>query len=206
MTVNVNGSVVPALTAPRLTAEDPAKLARVPEKTLVDPWTIVRFIFEQKSVAVPFTDPLFDCVHAAPGVKENVDAPTVPVFLIEIVVATAVPGENVVEPPNLLIDEHVAEFDDTDPPSVEVQVTVAPAFCSCMVNAPDAAVFVEFVIDAAKPDRVPVTDSESSVALSTAVVIVRGTKRRRLMAGMGTVLCRNRGQGIRGGKMYRSST
>lgn len=193
VTVKVKGTVLPAGTAARAIALDPAKLASVPEKTEVEPCVIVRFIFEQKSVAEPFTEPLFDCVHAAPGVRLKLDAATVPVFLIVMLVATDEPGTKVVEPPNLLIDEQVAEFEETVVPSVEVQVTVAPAFCSCIVSAPDAAVLVEFVIAAVNPDRVPVSESDRSVALSTPEAMVSGTKRARRMAGMETVLCRRTG-------------
>ena len=177
MTAKVKEELAPAASVVKLSAADPANDANVPENTVVPACLTTRFILEQKSVAVPLLEPLFDWVQEAPGVRVKVLAAIVPVFFIVTVVVAVYPGAATVEPPNLLIVEQVAEFVDTDPLSVEVQVTVAPAFCSCMISVPEAAVFAEFVIAAVNPDSVPVTDSDSSAAESSAVVTAIGVKR-----------------------------
>jgi hypothetical protein len=101
------------------------------------------------------------------------------VFLIEIAVLTVLPGVIVVLPPNLLIVAHVAEFVETEPLSVLRQVTVAPAFCSCMIRVPAPAVLLELVMLAANPDRVPVRERESRTAAKMPAVSATGAKRRR---------------------------
>lgn len=182
VTAKLNGTLAPAAGAGGIVNADeaaPAKLARVPLNTVVDPDVMTRFIFEQRSVAVPFWLPLFDCVHVEPGVRVNVDAFAEPVFLIVIAVLTVLPGVIVVLPPNLLIVEQVAEFVDTEPPSVLEQVTVPPAFCSCIVSVPVAAVLLLFVMLAANPDRVPVSESARSTDAKTPAMIATGAKRSR---------------------------
>ena len=143
------------------------------------PEVILRFIFAQMSVADPFVVPLAEGVHFVPGVRVNVDAAAVPVFLIAIDVVTVLPGVIVVLPPNLLIVEHVAALVDTVPPSVLEHVTLPAAFCSCMTRVPLAAVFELFVIDAAKPDRVPVSDSARRAAAPTPAISAIGAMRNR---------------------------
>jgi hypothetical protein len=140
------------------------KLARVPLNTVVEPEVTTRFILAHRSVAVPLAEPFADWVHVAPGFSVKVLAFAVPVFLIEIAVFTVLPGVIVVLPPNLLIVEQVAEFVETEPPSVLRQVTVAPAFCSCMISVPLPAVLLLFVMLAANPERVPVSERESRTA------------------------------------------
>lgn len=163
----------------------PASDAAVPEKTVNAPEVMTTFSFAHRSVAVPFKAPLFDCVQVAPGVRVKVLAATVPTFLIVIGVLTVFPGNIVVLPPNLLIEEQVDVFVDTDPRSVLRQVTVAPAFCSCMTRAPVAAVFALFVMLATNPERVPDIDTDSNTAPRTPVAIVRGAKRARLVFAAG---------------------
>jgi len=85
-------------------------------------------------------------------------------------------------PPNLLIVEQVAEFVETEPPSVLRQVTVAPAFCSCMISVPLAAVLLLFVMLAANPDRVPVSERESRTAAKMPARRATGAKRIRFSA------------------------
>ena len=84
-----------------------------------------------------------------------------------------------VEPPNLFIDEHVEVLVETVPPSVERQVTVSPAFCSCITSAPEATVFVLLLIEAVNPASVPDIETESSTAASVPVTIAIGAKRTR---------------------------
>jgi len=150
----------------------------------VEPDVITRFIFEQRSVAVPFCVPLADWVQVAPGVSVKVLAAEVPVFLMVIGVFTVTPGVIVVLPPNLLIVEHVAEFVETEPPSVLRQVTEAFAFCSCMTSVPLAAVLLLLVMLAANPERVPVSESERRTAAKMPAMSATGAKRRRLTGEM----------------------
>jgi len=185
VTAKVNGTEAPAAGAAGIVnaeAAAPLKLASVPLNTVVEPEEMTRFIFAQRSVAVPFTEPFADWVHVAPGVSVNVEAFAVPVFLIEIAVVTVLPGVIVVLPPNLLIVEHVAEFVETEPPSVLVQVTVPPAFCSCIVSVPLAAVLLLLVMLAANPERVPVSERESSTAAKMPARSATGANRIRFRA------------------------
>lgn len=181
----MNGTLAPAAGAAGIVkaeAAAPLKLARVPLKTVVEPEVMTRFILAQRSVAVPFWAPLFDCVQVAPGVSVKVAAFAVPVFLIEIAVLTVLPGVIVVLPPNLLIVEQVAALVETEPPSVLRQVTVAPAFCSCMTRVPVAAELALFVMLAANPDSVPVRESESRTAAKMPARSATGAKRIRFSA------------------------
>lgn len=178
----MNGTVAPARGAAGIVivdAADPAKPARVPVYTVVAPEVTLRFSFAQTSVADPFVDPFADCVHFAPGVSVNEDAAAVPVFLIVIDVDTVFPGVIVVLPPNLLMVEHVAAFVETLPPSVLAQVTLPAAFCSCMTSVPLAAVFELFVMEAANPDNVPVSDSDSITAAAIPATRATGAMRKR---------------------------
>ena len=189
MTAIVNGTLAPAAGAAGMLnalGRAPARDAAVPEKTVVAPDAMTTFSFAHRSVAVPFNPPLFDCVQVAPGVRVKVLAGTVPTFLIVIAVLTVFPGVIVVLPPNLLIVEHVAAFVETVPESALRQVTVLPAFCSCITRAPVAAVFALLVILATKPDSVPDIDSDSTTVPRRPAVIVRGANRTRLavVAGM----------------------
>jgi hypothetical protein len=115
-------------------------------------------------------------------VRVNVAAFAVPVFLIEIAVFTVLPGVIVVLPPNLLMVEQVAAFVETEPPSVLRQVTEAAAFCSCMISVPLAAVLLLFVMLAANPDSVPVSERESRTAAKMPARSATGAKRIRFRA------------------------
>lgn len=186
VTAKENGTETPAAGAAgivRAVGAAPAREARVPENTVVAPEVMTMFIFAQRSAAVPFSVPELVWVHVAPGVRVKVVAATLPMFLIVMGVVTVLPGVMVVLPPNLLIVEQVAALVETEPPSVLRQVTVAPAFCSCMTSAPVAAVFCVFWMLATKPDMVPVRLSERSTAPSTPAPRATGAKRRRLFFG-----------------------
>ena len=66
MTAKLKGTLAPAAGAVgRVIAAPPLKLARVPEKTVVEPEVTTRFIFAHRSVAVPFDVPFALCVQAA---------------------------------------------------------------------------------------------------------------------------------------------
>lgn len=160
----------------------PANVAAVPENTVSVPEVMTTVSCAHRSVAVPLGDPLFDWVHVVPGTRVNVDAATVPVFLIVIDVVEVAPGTSVVLPPNLLIVEQVAALVDTVPPSVLLQVATTPeVVASCIVKTPDAAVFVLFEILATNPDRVPVIDSDNNTAPNTPAVIATGVNLRRFI-------------------------
>lgn len=185
VTAKLNGTLAPAAGAAGMVkaeAAAPLKLARVPLKTVVEPEVMTRFILAQRSVAVPFAVPFADCVQVEPGVSVKVPAFAVPVFLIEIAVLTVLPGVIVVLPPNLLIVEQVAAFVDTEPPSVLLHVTVPPAFCSCMISVPLAAVLLLLVMLAANPERVPVSERESRTAAKMPARSATGAKRIRFSA------------------------
>lgn len=203
VTANVNGTVTPGAGADGIVKADaaaPARVAAVPEKTVVVPEVITTLSFDQKSVALPVAtavgvgdadadgagveyalgEAFADCEHTPPGVSVNVRAATVPVFLMVIGVVTVWPGIIMVDPPNLFIVAQVDEFVERPPPSVLRQVTVAPLFCSCMTSAPLAAVFVLLVMLATKPDNVPVIETDRSPTPITPVMIAIGAKRMRL--------------------------
>src|SRR5581483_7408097 len=97
----------------------------VPVKIVVEPDVIVTSSFEQKSVAVPLTAPLADWVQA-PGVRVNVFAGEVPLFLIVIEVVTGVPGTMAVLPPNLLMVLQVPLFVAVTVPAADDRHTVEP--------------------------------------------------------------------------------
>lgn len=179
MTVNVKGTLAPAAGAAGIVNWDalaPAKLESVPVKTVVAPEVIARFSLAHRSVAEPFTGPLFDWVQVVPGVRVNVFAAADPVFLIVIDVLTACPGTIAVFPPNLLMLAQVAALVDTDDPLVLEHVTLPAAFDSCIVNVPVAAEFVVFVMLAAKPESVPVNDSDRRRAAATPAKTATGAK------------------------------
>lgn len=191
VTAKLNGVLAPAAGAGGIVKDDaaaPLKLASVPLNTVVDPDVMTRFIFAQRSVALPFTVPFAVCVQVLPGVRVNVLAFAVPVFLIVMAVLTVLPGVIVVLPPNLLMVEQVAELVETEPPSVLLHVTVAPAFCSCMTSVPDAAVLLLLVMLAANPDSVPVSESERRTAAKTPARSATGAKRSRFSAGVRSLL------------------
>ena len=185
VTAKLNGTLAPAAGACGIVMADaaaPLKLARVPLNTVVEPEVTTRFILAHRSVAVPLAEPFADWVHVAPGFSVKVLAFAVPVFLIEIAVLTVLPGVIVVLPPNLLMVEQVAELVDTEPPSVLRQVTVAPAFCSCMISVPLPAVLLLLVMLAANPERVPVSERESRTAAKIPARSATGAKRIRFSA------------------------
>ena len=186
-TAKLNGVDAPAAGAAGIVkaeAAAPLKEASVPEKTVVEPEVITRFIFEQRSVALPVAAVGVDCVQVAPGVSVKVLAAAVPVFLMLIGVLTVTPGVMVVLPPNLLMVEQVAAFVETEPPSVLRQVTPAFALCSCMISVPAAAVLLLFVMLAANPDSVPVRESERSTAAKMPARSATGAKRMRFSGEM----------------------
>ena len=80
--------------------------------------------------------------------------------------------------------EQVAAFVETEPPSVLVHVTVPPAFCSCIVSVPLAAVLLLLVMLAANPERVPVSERESSTAAKMHARSATGANRTRFSAGV----------------------
>jgi len=163
----------------------PARVAAVPEKTVVAPDVMTTESFAQRSVADPLTGPLFDCTHAAPGVSVNVLAAIVPEFVIAMDVVDGVPGTMARFPPNLLIVVQVAVLTETPPPSVLLQVTAVPlVVVSCMVSTPAPAVLVLFVMLATKPDIVPVMERDRSAAPRTPVVIAAGVNLRRVIRGV----------------------
>jgi len=203
VTVNLKGVLTPAAGAGGIVmagfvdAVALASDASVPVNTVELPDVMTTLILPQRSVAVPFTEPLVLCVQS-PGASVKVLAAVLPVFWI----ATSTtdegpPGVMARSPPNLLMLLQVAAFELTPlVPSVLLHTVPVVAFgfvddesVSLITRVPDPAVLVELVMLALKAESVPVNDSDSSTVPIRPVARASGVKRRREgRAGAGDVM------------------
>lgn len=112
---------------------------------------MVRSTFPQKPVvSLPLTVPLAVVVQPD-GVSVKLLAAAVPLFLIDTVEVTGLPGVMMVEPLNLLIVAQVPAFAVVTVPAADERQVVAP-WVSVIRRVPDPTLFAELLMLAVKPE------------------------------------------------------